>query len=236
MTKNIKHTKHTKHIKHTKHTKHIKHTKNLNFIFFLLFKIQTTQSNKIHIRTYLKGKDVLISKKINKSVFFSFFNLSIKIKRLIINLKTNYIKSTYSKQLPFLLTSRQHSSVFVRLLLASCYFYNCTTTGLNLVVDIKNSLNTYKELLFLLVMNVVLVSITSRNFIRNVSSMPSKRTLKTVIRSPHIDKSSREQFERISYHSIIKYSTIIHKFDTLVKHILSDYGVEVSYSYLIYKL
>ena len=54
-----------------------------------------------------------------------------------------------------------------------------------------------------------------------VVSLPKQKTQYTVIRSPHIDKHSREQYEQHSYHALIDFIPISlkdqHKIYTLIR-------------------
>lgn len=204
----------------------------INIIYFLLYKVQTTNSNRLHIRTYLKGRDILLSKKVNKSIYLVLFNLSIKIKLLIVRLKNDTIKLIYADNVS-IAYNLYSDSLLKRLLTSS--IYGSKMRGLLLVCCIgmlKQTISVYKELFYLFVMNIICLFFTSRNLLFNVSSMPSKRTLKTVIRSPHVYKRSREQFERVSYHSFIQYSSIIKTLGPLIPNVLSDYGVEISHEYI----
>jgi ribosomal protein S10 len=205
-----------------------------NLIYFLLYKVQTTNTNRLHIRTYLKGRDILLSKKVNKTLYFILFNLSIKIKLLIVRLKNDTIKLIYADNYSISSTSKLYSDSLAKRLFTSSIYVSQTREFLLVcgIGSLKKTISVYKELFYLFVMNLICISFTSRNRIANVSSMPSKRTLKTVIRSPHIYKRSREQFERVSYHSFIQYFSIIKTLDPLIPNVLSDYGVELSNEYI----
>lgn len=56
--------------------------------------------------------------------------------------------------------------------------------------------------------------------------MPNKICRKTVLRSPHIDKRSREQFERITRHTFINTPFFFYNISGIAK-VYDSVGVEV---------
>lgn len=63
--------------------------------------------------------------------------------------------------------------------------------------------------------------------------LPERKTQYTVIRSPHVDKHSREQYEKRTYHAIVEWTPISlkyqHSIHTLVRilQFVSYTGVEL---------
>ena len=64
----------------------------------------------------------------------------------------------------------------------------------------------------------------------NYSIFPIKSSTFTVLRSPHIDKRSREQFKLVVYKKILHYPIFFNSFNfyILKKSFLFDYGISIS--------
>jgi ribosomal protein S10 len=57
------------------------------------------------------------------------------------------------------------------------------------------------------------------------TSLPNKVTKKTVLRSPHIDKRSREQFEKITRHSMVYIPFLFSDLRNILKYSVPSFGV-----------
>lgn len=167
----------------------------LVFLFFFIFKkkklgykkVQWKLSSYFHVNR-IKYFFYFLKKVFMYKKFFLFFF----IKRLFLNLFNN-IKSTYS----FLLLNKSNY-------LINDYFYSfikegtlndlffCTKEKYNfsLNLNFNNVISMYYLMLFSKLFFFMFKSVNLSYF-----SLPIKRNKFTILRSPHIDKKSREQFE-----------------------------------------
>jgi Ribosomal protein S10p/S20e len=160
-------------------------------------------------------------KKINRVKFYSFrkysFNryilLLIRTYKLFSNqlfLSMNSVKYNtllhiiYIKQFIYTNINFITSISCLRLLLDLSYFNN-NTNLLNIDINYSNtfflpySVSIYYELINM-IYNLFFIFIITTNFTFSLSSLPNTRKLFTLLRSPHTDKKSREQFT-ITTHS-----------------------------------
>lgn len=63
--------------------------------------------------------------------------------------------------------------------------------------------------------------------------LPKIRSLKTVLRSPHIDKRSREQFEKIEHRSLMLLPSYIGNITTLINYVVPTFGVQITQHLLL---
>ncbi len=83
--------------------------------------------------------------------------------------------------------------------------------------NFTNPISIYYELLQLIYLFFITFVFTT-NFSFSVSSLPNIRKLFTLLRSPHTDKKSREQFSIITYSKLITMSFDMHLiFNTLIR-------------------
>ena len=59
-------------------------------------------------------------------------------------------------------------------------------------------------------------------------SLPKKTKKKTVLRSPHIDKRSREQFEKITRHSLSYIPIFFSDLSNVLKYSVPLFGTEIT--------
>lgn len=159
--------------------------------------------------TYLKNKLSLLL----KEIIFNFNKMDIllnssnqsKISKLsltnsficenVIEIESLYFNNFY--------TNKWNLSDICNFYIMDLYFYICSILSL------------YKTLFILLYSNINILN-TLNTLDRSFLQIPTNRSRYTVIRSPHIDKKSREQFEKSVYIKLLRLPYYTHSY-------LSDY-------------
>jgi ribosomal protein S10 len=62
----------------------------------------------------------------------------------------------------------------------------------------------------------------------NNIALPRTRSFKTVLRSPHIDKRSREQFEKIEHRSLMLLPSYLADLASVVNYVVPTFGIQVT--------
>lgn len=62
----------------------------------------------------------------------------------------------------------------------------------------------------------------------NNIALPKTRSFKTVLRSPHIDKRSREQFEKIEHRSLMLLPSYLADLASVVNYVVPTFGIQVT--------
>lgn len=107
-----------------------------------------------------------------------------------LNIKNYYIKQLLCFNVSNFLITKYNS----KYLEFKFYLNNLLFIDYYYLIDIKKIYNLYIKYIFIIY--IWLYSIKLLNFyLINISSIPSKKSLYTVLRSPHKDKKSREQFK-----------------------------------------
>jgi len=77
------------------------------------------------------------------------------------------------------------------------------------------------------VKKIIEISKSTNTEIQGPIPLPTKREIFTILRSPHVNKSSREQFERKTHKRLIILSKITPETIDLLKRITLPTGVEL---------
>lgn len=118
--------------------------------------------------------------------FFLFFFLKNLFSKLLVQLKSIYSFLVLKKEIYFI---PQYSSLFTKESLFSDSFYLLKDRK-NVDVSFGNLFSSYYAMLFSKLFFFMFKSANMSYF-----SLPIKKNKYTILRSPHIDKKSREQFE-----------------------------------------
>lgn len=171
--------------------------RNIKKLRGLLFK--KTVDHTLHTHSFLRTAHIFFLKKV-------LFKVQSIIYRLISKLRNKLCKSLSLNGVllqhhvtSYVTISKKHN-VYIMYPRVFLLFDNVKKTT-SQVISIKEWLYVYKLFFLLSVVFFFLVSIGSV-FKYNILFLPTKRSRKTVLRSPHIDKRSREQFEKLTHHSL----------------------------------
>lgn len=178
--------------------------------------------SSVHVHSFLKNMSIAFLKKLNHQsyrILYAFFLVSKSAM-----LKHYAFKSEYChKQLRSYTNGPQsvNSKCFVLFSVKQSYLRT------DLVRWYKKLLIYYRWL-FLLgsVYNYLSTCLASPIF--RVISMPLNNRTKTLLRSPHIDKRSREQFERVTRHSFMRVPYFFFDISGIVKLSMPTFGVEIT--------
>jgi small subunit ribosomal protein S10 len=183
---------------------------NLSYLFLKLFlKNNSYWLNKLNLKSIIITKSFY--KNEDSKVINLFNNLNINLLKYIIS---NFYELSYSYKilnylyLKFYINLNSKNNKFYFYSFSNTYS-NCYLLNLKNNLDLKNKLNLnliyflfyFYFIYFISYLNIKLFN-SKKLF--NISKLPNKISKITILRSPHIDKKSREQFEIITHKSYIK--------------------------------
>jgi small subunit ribosomal protein S10 len=183
---------------------------NLSYLFLKLFlKNNSYWLNKLNL------KSIIITKSFYK-------NEDLKVINLFNNLNTNLLKyiisNFYELSYSYKILNYLYLKFYINLNNKNNKFYfysfpnsysNCYLLNLKNNLDLKNKLNLNLiyflfYFYFIYFMSYLNIKLFNSKKLFNISKLPNKISKITILRSPHIDKKSREQFEIITHKSYIK--------------------------------
>lgn len=196
-----------------------------------------------------KNKKAKLKKKIIVQTFnvhnFSFFFSAIKrLYNTILN-RLNFV--IYNKIIKLLLrilhTLDLHAffaigSLFHYYKLISCKYvdlFNLTMDDQSLFFNHGRSniaISLHKDILSLLILCSINNKLMNHSLFSSITTLPTKKTKYTVLRSPHTDKKSREQFAFTDYKQIMNFSS--HIDNDLIKILIKYFEFYTKVSYKTY--
>jgi hypothetical protein len=202
----------------------------LRFLIYLLFR------NK---KAKLKKK--IIVQAFNTYNFSFFFSATKRLYNTILN-KLNFV--IYNKKIRLLLRMLHLLDSYGFFSMGSLFCYFKLTSSkyfdiFNLTIDNKPlfledyvysiSQSIYEDVLSLLILCSVNKKLISNSLLNSIVALPTKKTKYTVLRSPHTDKKSREQFALSVYKQIIYFSYYIDNdlINLLIKYF--EFYTKISY-------
>lgn len=182
-------------------------------------------SSSVRTHSFLKGSTLSFSKKlrskINKMVYL--FLVALKNRLFCIG-KFVVTRSRYSTILSTTQLSK-HGVLYTIPDLALAI--SCRQTVQYLIRIHKSVLDFYRVRLhiYFVFWNLVFSVIVAKP---NNISLPRTRNLKTVLRSPHIDKRSREQFEKVEHRSLMLLPSYLSNLSYVINYVVPTFGVQVT--------
>lgn len=201
------------------------HNDKVSLNYLLIKKIHSTNSNELHVRSFLKNASTNSVKKVIKRIYRIIYNFLSAIKRILLKNKSFYRPNLEHVKQDFLIKEHLFNTKVSNTILP---FPRTTQTLLHKKIKYqKLFLNRYRKLFLLFYTYHVLVTIlynTNINFV----SLPTTVTKKTVLRSPHIDKRSREQFEKKSSHSMTYIPSFFSDLSNILKYSIPSFGTGIT--------
>lgn len=184
--------------------------KNINFLFFKLFlKSNLYWINKLNLKSSIITKSFYKNEDLNVISSFDKLNNNL-LNKIIINLyESNYLyKILNYLYLKYNLNNLFFNNKFFLYLKNNNLRINnylCSKNKFNF--KIKYNFNIFLNLFYFYFIHFVHISnmkILNTNKLSSISKLPNKSSKITILRSPHIDKKAREQFEILTHKSYIK--------------------------------
>jgi len=183
---------------------------NINFLFFKLFlKSNLYWINKLNLKSSIINKSFYKNEDLNIINSFNKLNNNL-LNKIVINLHD----STYLYKILNYLYLKLYFSNFFSI---SKYFFYISNNSLKMNnylykknkfnFKLKYNFNILLNLFYFFFINFTYLSnikIFNLNKFSSVSKLPNKSSKITILRSPHIDKKAREQFEILTHKSYIK--------------------------------
>jgi len=193
--------------------------------YFLIKKIHPTKSNELHVRSFLKNASTNSIKKIIKRVSRILYNFLSAVKRILLKYKSFYRVNLEHRKKKLLLEGYLFNTNISYTVLP---FQKTKHPLLHMKIkDHKLFLSQYRNFFILFYTYHILVTTLHNTKIKFVS-LPTTVTKKTVLRSPHIDKRSREQFERNSSHSMTYIPSFFSDLSSILKYSIPSFGTGVT--------
>ena len=172
-------------------------------LFFLKKKQYLTSDSILHAKSFFKNTSTNLLLKIHKRLLRILYYFVLSLKKIILKQSiSNTIRILWFRCL-----EKNHSLPYN----ITCYKFFLSSYKKNFFTQLS-----YKQCLLLLVDNKY----------KSLVSLPKKKSHKTVLRSPHIDKRSREQFIKITRHSFLRLPTFFSSVSYILREIPS-FGVEI---------
>jgi hypothetical protein len=190
-----------------------------------LLRYQLQSSSSVRIQSFLKSASSSFSKKLRSKInrMTYFFLLHLKNRLFCINkLVTTHFRDSVSmptnrlyKQVAFYSIPEFALTVFI---IQTVYFF---------IKVRKSLLNFYRVRLqvYFIFWNLLFSVVVAQY--SNIS-LPRNRSLKTVLRSPHIDKRSREQFEKIEHRSLMLLPSYLSNLSYIINYVVPTFGVQIT--------
>lgn len=189
--------------------------------FMLIKKLQLKNSATLHIKSFLKNSAINFVKKFHKRLYHIIHIFLVALKRILI--KSSLYTLFFSNR--SLLDIKKNNTFYKNK--GHHFFYNLSFNSHINIQLYKYLLTCYRYYFFLFLVYTKFLDYILEIH-NSITSLPNKKKKKTILRSPHIDKRSREQFEKITRHSFIQLPIFFSDISNVVKFTLPIFGSELT--------
>lgn len=183
------------------------------------------------MKSYVKNKSRYDGVKLKKSTKLLLWNFFFKLKKISYYSEFFLISSLFRVDTTFSANLKYNRSFF----LVNINVYRILDRYNITYLTLKNHKKKLEFFYFSFIVNLMIMKIvfTINEKTNSVISLPKKKMVHTVLRSPHTDKRSREQFKRIDYHYLITYPSFIFFNPYYFYNIIDNSITQLTIQYLI---